>query len=86
MVINSLFQPEDRYDYSALLQMSSLGDLTDVRDLVTFTREQAINDSFDFSEFIQECTFDRSDCSNVSNWITFYSQQFGQCYTFSPGT
>jgi hypothetical protein len=86
-VMNLLFQPDDRYDYSTLLQKSALGDLTDVRDLITFTREQAINDSVDFSNFIEECTFDRSDCSDASNWITYYNQQFGRCYTFTnaPG-
>jgi hypothetical protein len=65
-----------------------LDDLTDVRDLITFTREQAITDGIRLSEFIEECTFDRSDCSNASHWIWFLSQQFGRCFTFTnaPGS
>jgi hypothetical protein len=82
-----MFQPSDRYNYANLLQLSTLNDLTDVRDLITFSRQQAKADGIDFGDFIEECTFDRSDCSNDSRWISFFSEQFGRCFTFTnaPG-
>jgi len=80
-----ILQPSDRNNYAQLLQISMLRDFVDVRDLITFSPTQAVTYGVPFSDFIQECTFDRTDCSNQSSWTPFYSQQFGQCFTFTNG-
>ncbi len=78
-----VLQPSDQYNYAELLQLSMLRDLTDVRDLITFSREQAISYGVPFKDFIEECTFDQTNCSNQSRWRPFYSHKFGQCFTFT---
>jgi hypothetical protein len=81
------FQPGVRYNYEAWLTVSAIRDLTDIRDLVTFSRQAANDYGATFSEFIEECVFDRIDCTNAQQWMTTYNQEFGRCFTFTnaPG-
>jgi hypothetical protein len=80
------FQPNDRYNYSKLLQMGQLTDFSDVVDLMTFPPSLLNSSGVQFGELMEGCVFDRSDCTEQWKWRTSLSRRYGLCYTFLMGS